>query len=701
MFAQQNINNHISSSAHIEISSQYLNTNGNHLKQNYTHLPSCIVIGCKNGSGYSSPSVKYYQVPTINLNTNDSLSSIARQWYINTLREDLLDFILSNKKNSIKSTLNDLSSLPTPHYVCIEHFDEESFLLTANQNSSLLLNNQEQLMILKEDAVPSLFEIEVFQKMIAHQEQIALNQQKQLIQFNHQHQQQQHQNASMVQGNLQNGQQYNHQKSNFQPPVSAKRSRMDPDTRAALMQRVPKAVKRTSILNMSIQPSGAAPPQKQNNSTPPPSTVPTLQKQVKAPKAVKHTTPRFLQNNNNHIVQLNHNSNIPITTVDSNKIEINKFQLLPQTPQQQVKAQKAVKHTSANILLPPPIMQSTKRLNKAIKHTGGGSNAYYQSLNNSIASPSQEQTVAQINNSANEIKPQTSSQPSTTKIPVTTTYVYKRILQQPEIDLNLECEDEEIILISAPTTPIPSPPPVQHFEENFTEILESKKEELSTNKQAGLVSNKTLLLNKKSNLDESMEIKPTVRKSTPKNLLNEIAKNESKDIKRAINTTVEPASKQNKSVNKSVSNASASITYKNKEEKVKKKLDSSSENEITNELDENYDFDEEEYGSYDDYDEEDDDYLDDDEDDADYEEPPRKKSNKRSFMPKNNHMTSVSNYVSILGKFYSRSQAPNSSLNNTNETESSSKRAKYSTKIPKDLAIGNYPAKVCIYLIVQ
>jgi hypothetical protein len=33
-------------------------------------------------------------------------------------------------------------------------------------------------MILKEDAVPSLFEFDVFQKMIAHQERFALNQQQ-------------------------------------------------------------------------------------------------------------------------------------------------------------------------------------------------------------------------------------------------------------------------------------------------------------------------------------------------------------------------------------------------------------------------------------------------------------------------------------------------------------------------------------------
>ena len=104
------------------------------------------------------------------------------------------------------------------------------------------------------------------------------------------------------------------------------------------------------------------------------------------------------------------------------------------------------------------------------------------------------------------------------------------------------------------------------------------------------------------------------------------------------------------------------------------------------------------YVNEDDDDDEDYDENDDDDDDADYEEPPKKTSNKGSLMPKNNHMT-MSNYASILGKFYSRSQAANFSLNNHNESESSSKRAKYSAKPPKDLAIGNYPAKVLFFFL--
>lgn len=125
-------------------------TNGN-------HSPRCIVIGCKNA--YPNPSIKYYQVPGIEPDSVENNTS--RQWYINTLREDLLDFILVNYKAGKPSK--------ETHFVCIEHFDEESFA----QESHL----QDQV-ALKEDAVPSLFEIEVFQKMIAHQEQIASNQEQ-------------------------------------------------------------------------------------------------------------------------------------------------------------------------------------------------------------------------------------------------------------------------------------------------------------------------------------------------------------------------------------------------------------------------------------------------------------------------------------------------------------------------------------------
>ena len=148
-------------------------TNGSQLTQalqrqqlEQNHLPACIVIGCKNA--YPNPSLKFYKVPSIGQSSHElgrPENNISRQWYIITLREDLLDFILAK---SIPPTASNSQVSKQPHYVCIEHFDEESFEVPSSEP-----------FLLKEDAVPSLFEIEVFQKMIAHQEQTALNQQKQ------------------------------------------------------------------------------------------------------------------------------------------------------------------------------------------------------------------------------------------------------------------------------------------------------------------------------------------------------------------------------------------------------------------------------------------------------------------------------------------------------------------------------------------
>ena len=130
------------------------NTNGS-LEPPIQQPPSCIVVGCKNGSAQSSQPVKYYQVPQVHHHQpqqQQHTNQTARQWYINTLREDLLELI-------------DSTPSPPLHYVCIEHFDEESFVL-ANANEQLQPDaNEQMIMVLKEDAVPSLFEIEVFQKV--------------------------------------------------------------------------------------------------------------------------------------------------------------------------------------------------------------------------------------------------------------------------------------------------------------------------------------------------------------------------------------------------------------------------------------------------------------------------------------------------------------------------------------------------------
>merc|ERR1712127_599113 len=113
--------------------------------------------------------------------------------------------------------------------------------------------------------------------------------------------------------------------------------------------------------------------------------------------------------------------------------------------------------------LPPPIMQSTKRpqtVNKAVKHTGGGSNAYYQSLNPNNNKPFTQLNVNNLESNCslnNSQKISNNNGLNSNKSTMTTTYVYKRVSQQPEIDLNLECEEEDIVYIMPPLSP---PPPI-------------------------------------------------------------------------------------------------------------------------------------------------------------------------------------------------------------------------------------------------
>ena len=400
--------------------------------------PQCIVIGCKNGENkIVNESVKFYQVP--NLTTSNA---IARQWYINTLREDLLEKIHHTKQ-------------PAHHYVCIEHFDEESFLIAKDpcQDPSNVI------MILKEDAVPSLFEIEVFQKMIAHQEQFSLNQQK----FDSQPKQ-----LSITQNKSQTPLLQN-LILNSEPQKACvptnKRTRIDPDTRAALIQRIPKAVKRTALLNFSSDLASS------------PSTS-------KVQKAVKQTC-----------------------------IKAQQVQIPPDLNKNKV--QKAVKHTSSLMnsilkeMLPPPIMQSTKRSNssivqnKAVKHTS-------PMITNAINA---KQPLTQVNQ--NSIVPT-----SANKITITTTYVYKRVLQAPEIDLNLECEEEEIVYVKAPPKPAPKSEEMEEKvkqTENPKEIdQESENEALSSKNQ----------INKEKNLKENSENRCNT--NNPDNKLKSDAKNKTK-----------------------------------------------------------------------------------------------------------------------------------------------------------------------------
>lgn len=121
-------------------------------------------------------------------------------------------------------------------------------------------------------------------------------------------------------------------------------------------------------------------------------------------------------------------------------------------------------------LLPPPIMQSTKRppalaSHRAIKrttpiaHTANNSTPVLSlSQLNHLCSLDQNKNTSttSVNNTSNGNNSGTNqSVSSNQRVPVTTTYVYKKINTEPEIDLCLECEEEEFFEVEVPA---PTPP---------------------------------------------------------------------------------------------------------------------------------------------------------------------------------------------------------------------------------------------------
>ena len=224
---------------------------------------------------------------------------------------------------------------------------------------------------------------------------------------------------------------------------------------------------------------------------------------MKMQKAMKHTMPRFNQNseynqqptaastspqltiindiapsaspstlihiNNNNNNTTNSNTNIIIADLTE--------ELITPLTSSNGKFQKAVKHTSnifARDSSSPQLTTNSHKTssgsNKAVKHTGGGYNSYYQnksSLNinnnrysqelvkstpiNSNKTPMLTSLVAGVSPTSSQTNPNLNN-----KITITTTYVYKRVLTQPEIDLNLECEEEEIVyIVESPKPPSP------------------------------------------------------------------------------------------------------------------------------------------------------------------------------------------------------------------------------------------------------
>jgi hypothetical protein len=95
--------------------------------------PICMVQGCPNGI-QTNPSIQYFAVPV-------HVPNIAAAWYKNTMRTDLR---------------------PTPtHRVCEQHFEEPCFDYVGNGTK-----------VLKPKSLPTLFDLDVFYKMIAYQDKL-------------------------------------------------------------------------------------------------------------------------------------------------------------------------------------------------------------------------------------------------------------------------------------------------------------------------------------------------------------------------------------------------------------------------------------------------------------------------------------------------------------------------------------------------
>ncbi|CAF1332249.1 unnamed protein product [Adineta steineri] len=94
------------------------------------HEPLCIVQGCSNGL-QTNPSMQYFAVPV-------HITNIAASWYKNTMRTDLRP--------------------STNHRVCEQHFEESCFDHVEDTTK-----------VLRPKSLPTLFDLEVFYKMIAYQ----------------------------------------------------------------------------------------------------------------------------------------------------------------------------------------------------------------------------------------------------------------------------------------------------------------------------------------------------------------------------------------------------------------------------------------------------------------------------------------------------------------------------------------------------
>jgi hypothetical protein len=97
------------------------------------HEPLCIVQGCPNGQ-QSNSSIQYFSVPV-------HIENIAAACYKNTMRTDLRP--------------------SHTHRLCEQHFEESCFDYVGDGTQ-----------VHKPKSLPTLFDLEVFYKMIAYQDKL-------------------------------------------------------------------------------------------------------------------------------------------------------------------------------------------------------------------------------------------------------------------------------------------------------------------------------------------------------------------------------------------------------------------------------------------------------------------------------------------------------------------------------------------------
>ena len=460
----------------------------------------CIVIGCKNQQNSINSSVKYFRVPQIttfsgsdnqndNQNENDennaesrkkssgndensetlnarqieaaaAATNLAKKWYIIALREDLLEMIVANRMPASEQNF----------FVCMDHFDEQNLVhhhrqhhqqrqyhsLTNDENNMRMSltaggDDDDDEITLKSDAVPSVFDADVFQKMMAHHTRLASNQSRD-------QQQQQQQPVVVIEESTGSDQMTTTMRNaqlNAIVNSNHKRLRIDPTLRAVLMQRVPKAVKRTSSSSSQLFSSSSSPiiitptnPQRHINS-----------KNVDDKSTDDYQAIKSIQTRCSESIQQQQQQQVAKKSNSSSAATITKTTTTTPT----ITAKPAVKqanHSFLKEILPPPIMQSTKKLANCNINSptivtdqiqSFISNSKINGLNSSNNSNNKCQSMIKtgINNEQSRATTTTMTTTTTTTTTGTTatmtTYVYKRIYQLPDIDLSLECEEEEII----------------------------------------------------------------------------------------------------------------------------------------------------------------------------------------------------------------------------------------------------------------